>query len=82
MERDPNDDFPQKNLFLVQNFRSVSRYTEYTHNEQSLHPISSIKQNFVLGCPFDQANSFHSKKFKINDLRNLMSVWTLSLKAF
>jgi len=56
-------------------FCSVYAHTEYTHNKQSLRPESSIKKIFVPGGPFDQAYSVFSKKFKIDDFRNLMSVY-------
>jgi len=65
--------FPKKN-FLVLNFMSVSVYTECTHNEPSLHPISSIKKN----CPrmsFWPSIFILKQKFNIDYLRNLMSVY-------
>ena len=36
---------------------------------------AQIKNIFVPGGPFDQAYLVFSKKFKIDDLRNLMSVY-------
>jgi len=53
---------------------SVYVYTEYTHDKPRLQPKSSKKKN-VPGGPLDQAYSVFSKKLKIDDLRNLMSVY-------
>jgi len=67
--------FTKKNFPLYLKFDSHPAYTEYTQDEPSSHPIGSIKKKFVPGWPFDQIYSVYSKKLKIDDFKNLMSVY-------
>jgi len=75
MKGDPDEHFQKKFFCVIQKLNIVYAYTEYTHNQLSLHPIKSINKNFVPGWPIDQIYSVLDKKFKILYLRNLMSVY-------
>jgi len=56
MKGDP-DEHLKKNVCVILKLSTVYEYTEYTHNQLSLQPISSIKKNLVPGWPIDQIYS-------------------------
>jgi hypothetical protein len=72
---DLDDHFPKNFVSLILIFSSHPAYTKYTQDEPSSHPIGPIEKVFVPDWLFDQIYSVYSKKVKIDDFKNLMSVY-------